>query len=63
MRAEELAAKAEQLGKLADVAIDRSYARSLRQRAQQWRDIAAELRVLERDPLYRSIHDRPREQA
>ena len=38
MRAEELAARAEQLGKLADKAIDLSYAKVLRQRARQWRD-------------------------
>ena len=50
MRAEELAARAEQLGKLADKAIDLSYAKALGQRARQWRDIAAEISVLERDP-------------
>jgi hypothetical protein len=59
MRAEELAARAEQLGKLADHAIDLSYAKSLRQRARQWRAMAAEMSVLESDPLYRRIHDRP----
>jgi hypothetical protein len=59
MRAEELAARAERLSKLGEGAIDLSYARSLRHRAQYCRDMAAELRILERDPLYRLIHDRP----
>jgi hypothetical protein len=59
MRAEELAARAEQLGKLADKAIDFSYAKALRQRARQWRAMAAEVSVFESDPLYRRIHDRP----
>jgi hypothetical protein len=58
MKAQELAAKAEQLGALADKAVDPSYAKSLRQRAREWRALAAELHALERDPLYRSIHGR-----
>jgi flagellum-specific peptidoglycan hydrolase FlgJ len=59
MTAEELTAKAEQLRRLADQAIDPSYAESLRQRAQQLQAMAAEIRVLQSDPLYRRIHDRP----
>ena len=42
-----MGARAEQL---ADKAIDLSYAKALGQRARQWRDIAAEISVLERDP-------------
>jgi hypothetical protein len=59
LREQELAARADQLCTLADTAIDLSYARSLRQRASDWRALAAELRVLDSDPLYRQIHDRP----
>jgi hypothetical protein len=58
IRAEELVARAEQLGKLADQAVDASYARCLRQRAREWRAMAAEIGVLQRDPFYRYIQDR-----
>jgi len=46
-RAEEFAAKAEQLGKLASTAADPAVARSLRQRARQWRELVNEVKVLE----------------
>jgi hypothetical protein len=58
IRPEELATRAEQLSKLADQAVDASYARSLRQRAREWRAMAAEISVLQRDPFYQLIHDR-----
>lgn len=38
---------------------DALLANSLRQYAQRCRDIAVEIDVLEHDPLYRLIHDRP----
>ena len=34
-------------------------AKSLRQHARYWLDMAAEMRILENDPQYRCIHDRP----
>jgi hypothetical protein len=58
IRPQELATRAEQLSKLADNAVDASYARSLRQRAGEWMAMAAEISVLQRDPFYRYIHDR-----
>lgn len=59
MTAQKLAAKAKQLGEMADNAVDPLFARSLRQRARQWQAMADEIRILHHDPLYRSIHDRP----
>ena len=59
MRANELATAAEQYEKRADRTIDPSFARALRQRACQLRDMALEVDLLQRDPLYRTIHDRP----
>jgi len=56
--AQQLAAKADQLGLQADKAVDLSYAQSLRRRASEWKALAAELHVIENDPLYRQIHDR-----
>ena len=44
---------------LADKAVDPIFARSLRQRASEWRALAAEIEVFEKDPIYRLIHDRP----
>jgi len=58
-RAQEWTERANQLGTLADKAVDLSYARSLRQRASEWKALAVELHVIECDPLYRQIHDRP----
>lgn len=58
LRAQELAAKAEQYEKRAAGVTDPLLANSLRQRARQWREMAVELGVLERDPMYRIIHDR-----
>jgi hypothetical protein len=63
IRAEELEARAERLVRMADNTVDRSYARSLRQRAAACRALAAELRVFESDSAYRLIHDRPDRQA
>lgn len=59
LRAQELRAKAEQCERRADMAGDALLANSLRQYAQRCRDIAVEIDVLEHDPLYRLIHDRP----
>ena len=59
LRAQDLEAKAEQYDELADTVIDPQLANSLRQRARAWRELAAEVLVLERDPMYRLIHDRP----
>ena len=63
LRADELVARAQQLGTLAATVVDPSYAKSLRQHARYWLDLAAEMRVLENDPLYRCIHDRPEVEA
>jgi hypothetical protein len=59
LRAQDLTAKADQFDELADRVIDPLFASSLRQRAREWRELAAEVRVLECDPMYRLIHDRP----
>jgi hypothetical protein len=59
LRAQDLTAKADQYDALASRVTDRLLANSLRRRAREWRDMAAEVRVLERDPMYRLIHDRP----
>ena len=53
----ELAAKAELYEKRAEAMIDPLLALALRQRARQWRDMAAELKVVQSDPAYRAIHD------
>jgi hypothetical protein len=58
MSAKQLAMKADQLRKLAEKAVDLSYARSLRRRASEWNALAAGLHVIENDPVYRRIHDR-----
>ena len=58
LRAQDLAAKAEQCDELAKRVHDPALAASLRRRACDWRDMAAEVRVVQRDPLYRLIHDR-----
>jgi hypothetical protein len=59
LRAQDLTAKADKFDELADRVIDPMVASSLRRRARECRDMAAEVRVLERDPMYRLIHDRP----
>lgn len=59
MRARELAATADECEKRADAMVDPAVARSLRQRARQLRDMMVEINLLEHDPLYRTIHDRP----
>jgi hypothetical protein len=59
LRAEDLAAKADKLDELADRVIDPLLASSMRRRACEWRELAAEVRVLECDLMYRLIHDRP----
>lgn len=59
LRAQELREKAEQCERRADTASDALLANSLRLYAQHCRDIAVEIDVLEHDPLYRLIHDRP----
>ena len=59
LRAQDLVAKADHCDELADRVTDILLASSLRRRAREWRDIAAEVRVLEQDPMYRSIHDGP----
>jgi hypothetical protein len=59
LRAQDLLAKADQDEELANRVTDLSLANSLRCRAREWRNLAAEVRVLERDPMYRLIHDRP----
>ena len=59
MRANELTATAEQCEQRADRTTDALVARFLRQRARHLREIAVEVDLLERDPLYRTIHDRP----
>jgi hypothetical protein len=59
LRVQELTARAEQYDQWADRATDPVLARALRQRARQWRDMAAEVSAFQRDPAYRAIHDRP----
>jgi hypothetical protein len=59
LHARELTAKAEQYDKRADATMDPLLALALRQRARQWRDMAAEIDVFQNDPAYRAIHDRP----
>jgi hypothetical protein len=59
LRAQDLLAKADQYDELANGVADLLLADSLRRRARESRDMAAEVRVLERDPMYRLIHDRP----
>lgn len=51
--------KAIQLGDLADKAADPRLAESLRRRAREWRALAAEVQIFQKDPVYRQIHDRP----
>jgi hypothetical protein len=57
LQAPELAAKAELYEQRAEAMTDPLLAFALRQRARQWRDMAAELKVLQSDPAYRAIHD------
>lgn len=59
MRVQELAAAAERCEKRAGSTIDASLAKALLQRARQLRDMALEVDLLEHDPSYRTIHDRP----
>jgi hypothetical protein len=59
LRAQDLLAKADQDDELANRVTDLSLANSLRCRAREWRNLAAEVRVLQRDPMYWLIHDRP----
>jgi hypothetical protein len=59
MRAGDLAATAEEFEKRAERTIDPLLATSLLRRARQLREMAIEVDVFQRDPLYRSIHDRP----
>jgi hypothetical protein len=59
MRASELTATAKQCEQRADKTTDAVVARFLRQRARHLREIAVEVDLLERDPLYRTIRDRP----
>ena len=53
------AARADELRALADKVDDPFLAKSLRERARHWSAMAAEIDVLERDPIYRLIHNRP----
>jgi hypothetical protein len=57
--AREFSEKATRLRNLADKAVDPLFAKSLRQRAREWRALAAEIQVFQQDPVYRLIHDRP----
>jgi hypothetical protein len=57
--ARELTARAAELTTLAEKTGDPSLAKSLRLRARYWTAMANEITVLERDPLYRRIHDAP----
>jgi hypothetical protein len=57
MRTRELIATA--CEKRAGSTTDPCLASALRQRARQLRDMALEIDLLERDPSYRTIHDRP----
>jgi len=59
-RAQEWTERADQLGTLADKAVDLSYMRDrCASAASEWEALAVELHVIECDPLYRQIHDRP----
>jgi len=58
LRSEDLAERAGKFDELADRVIDPQVASSMRQRAREWRALAAEVRVLQCDPMYRLIHDR-----
>ena len=57
--ADDLAAKAARCEELASQVIEPLLAASLRRRAGEWRDMAAEVNLVQRDPIYRLIHDRP----
>ena len=50
---------AQNLEAMADRTADLHFASSLRQRARNLREIGREIDLLEHDPLYRTIHDRP----
>jgi len=56
--AREFSERAARLRDLADRVVDPRFAESLRQRAREWRALAAEIQVFEKDPIYRLIHDR-----
>jgi hypothetical protein len=58
LRVQELTARAEQYDRWAERVMDPLLAPALRQRARQWREIAAEIEAFQRDPAYRAIHDR-----
>ncbi len=50
-------AKAERCEELVNDASDRGVRFTLRELAQQWRDMALQLHLLERDPTYRTIRN------
>lgn len=47
------------IDELASRIFDPLLAASLRRHACEWRDMAAEVRIVQRDPMYQLIHDRP----
>jgi hypothetical protein len=57
LRAEHMLAKARQCEDAADMA-GQTCAVFYREAAKQWRDMAAQMELLEREPIYRIIRDR-----
>jgi hypothetical protein len=58
LRADEMRVKAGQCEEMADRASDRLTAYTLRELADQWRDMANRLETLEHSPVYQAIRDR-----
>ena len=54
----EMLMRAEQCEEKADKAVNRCTAYALRDAARQWRDLAVQIDLLERDPAYRRLSAR-----
>ena len=58
MRPDQMLERANGCEKLADLTGDRVVAHSLREAARQWRAMAVQQDLLEREPVYRRIRNR-----